>query len=523
LGKLAAGLLGIAALGVVLWPAWQALLPEWLSNPLRLTGEPASPAFAWLELTWLAALILSALILLRNGKWWSLVVRIIGVVAAVVLILWPWLTHTQPLSANGAELPEFLRQGEPVAWWLGRAGVACLCLLPFTLFSAAPGWRSAARIAAIAAGGLILLWPSPPDHAAWKSWCALLADRSDRANFLLAGWLAWRLAAAAIVALPLLVPRTLRRPMIVVQAAIVALAAGAAWWPGLDLPARLAVCLLGATIGGLVVLAWLLPPRALGCFLGAALASGLFLCVPLFDGSMAWYTVGLKYGTRHWRQLFWCRAANLGAILQVVYRWRFTDTLDLASFVPGVKGPWTVELRSLMIAGYALTLLLCAIAVARHYRRRERHFLMAVLAPWVLMYALLPQMTDRYAVWAAAISAAVAAISFSGAFLYLALNAMAMSMMALFQFGMAPGTPSAQRWLMWLRPLHPGLGWAWLALAGMTLCMALAPADRRARAEASAAGATADGPAIDRQRADAGATGWQPARQPVSARTAVPD
>jgi hypothetical protein len=75
--------------------------------------------------------------------------------------------------------------------------------------------------------------------------------------------------------------------------------------------------------------------------------------------------------------------------------------------------------------------------------------------------------------WAAAISAAVAAVSLTGVFLYLALNAMAWAMMALFLFGMSSGSPWSQHWLPWLIPLHPGLGWGWLALAGITLCLAL--------------------------------------------------
>jgi hypothetical protein len=475
----AAGLAGLLALAVLLWPAWETLLPGWLSNPLRLAGEPASPGMQWVELVCVGALALTPLVLLRNGKWWSLVVRIVAVVVAVILMLWPWLAHERTLSADAADLPELLWQGEPWAWWTARVVLGCLCLLPITLLPGGRWWRHLIRALALVAAGACLAWPSPPDHAAFKSLGALLADHSDRSNILLAGWLLRRAAAGAAVLLPLLVPRAARKPMLEVQAGVVVWAAAGAWWPGLDAPARLAVHLLGALVGGLVVLAWRLPRRALGAFLGAALTASLFLCVPLFGGSMAWYTVGLKYGTRHWKQLFWCRAANLGAILQTVYHWRFADTLDLAAFLPGVKGPWIVELRSLMIAGYALTLILCAAAAARHYRRHDRRFLMAILAPWVLMYALLPQMVDRYAMWAAAISAAVAAISLTGVFLYLALNAMAWAMMALFLFGMSAGSPWSQHWLPWLVPLHPGLGWGWLALAGMTLCLALTPGPTR--------------------------------------------
>jgi hypothetical protein len=399
--------------------------------------------------------------------------RAAALVVGVILVLWPWLAHEHLLRANAADLPEWLLRGEASAWWIKRVALGSLCLLPLSLPWPRRGWRYAVYVPALAAAAACLAWPSPADRALWQALDLLLNQHSDQANGLLIGWAARRAAAAAVVLLPVFMTRAQRGKMLAVQAAVLALAAAGAWWPGLEPQARLALRLVGLLTLGLVLLAWLLPRRAWSAFLGAALAASLFLCVPLFDGSMAWYTIGIKYGTRHWKQLFRCRAANLGAILQSNYRWHFADTLDLAGFLPLVKGPWIVEVRSLMIAGYTLALFLCALGAARHYRRHDRQFLAAVLAPWVVMFAILPQMVDRYAMWPAAVAAAVAAVSFSGVLLYLALNAMAVVMMANFLFVMSPHAPLAKYWIRVTLPTDPGLGWGWVALAGVALGMAL--------------------------------------------------
>lgn len=242
----------------------------------------------------------------------------------------------------------------------------------------------------------------------------------------------------------------------------------AAWW-------FLAGTLAAAAVTALL----LLPLRAMPAWLSAVAGGALLLCVPLFSGSMAWYTVGLEYGTRHWKVLAWCRAANLGAILQQRYRWKWADTLDLADYLPLLSTPWVVEIRALMIGGYVAALVLCAVALARHARWHNRSFLFALTAPWVLMFALLPQMIDRYLVWAVATSAAVAAISIRGLLLYGALTVLAWMMMALWMFHHARQAAMSQAWLKVLAGAYPDIGWAVITLAGVSLYLAIAPDRRR--------------------------------------------
>jgi hypothetical protein len=54
---------------------------------------------------------------------------------------------------------------------------------------------------------------------------------------------------------------------------------------------------------------------------------------------------------------------------------------------------------------------LCARGAARHLRNRDPRVLIAITAPWLLMFALLGQMHERYLVWGAVVSAVALGVS----------------------------------------------------------------------------------------------------------------
>jgi hypothetical protein len=311
----------------------------------------------------------------------------------------------------------------------------------------------------------------------WRALPPLLAD----ADHL--GWLLWRLAAALVAFLPFIFPRAIRWRAPIIQGGLIGLAAASRWWPALAADQRLAILLVGGLALVLVLSAWCLPVSASCAWICAAAAAALFLCVPLFDGSMAWYTVGIKFGTRHWQTLYWCKAANLGAILQETYHWKWTSKTDVSWFLPFVSGPWKVEVRSVMIALYAIGLLLCSIAAARHYRRHDRRFLYAIVAPWAIMYAFMPQMVDRYAMWGAALAAAIAVMDIFGLMFYVMFNVMAVVAMAHFMIGMPPGEKStvAKEYGRGIVGTFPALGWGAIALTSAMLALALIPGRLRWR------------------------------------------
>jgi hypothetical protein len=59
-----------------------------------------------------------------------------------------------------------------------------------------------------------------------------------------------------------------------------------------------------------------------------------------------------------------------------------------------------MPLRAFLTILYAICLTACGIAAAIQWRRRNYRFLLAMYAPWVLFFALLPYLNNRYLLWA---------------------------------------------------------------------------------------------------------------------------
>ena len=66
---------------------------------------------------------------------------------------------------------------------------------------------------------------------------------------------------------------------------------------------------------------------------------------------------------------------------------------------------WTLRLL------YLGALVLCARGMAQRLGSRDRRVLIAIAAPWLLMFALLGQMHERYLMWGAVISAVALGVS----------------------------------------------------------------------------------------------------------------
>src|SRR5206468_7840726 len=83
---------------------------------------------------------------------------------------------------------------------------------------------------------------------------------------------------------------------------------------------------------------------------------------------------------------------------------------------------WTLRLL------YLSTLALCARGAARHLRNRDPRALIAIATPWLLMFALLGQMHERYLVWGAAVSAVALAVSIRLSIVHFIISAASMAM-----------------------------------------------------------------------------------------------
>ena len=184
----------------------------------------------------------------------------------------------------------------------------------------------------------------------------------------------------------------------------------------------------GSVLGWLAVAAvlaasWFLEPRpARQAWLWSAVgaAAALALCVPLFTGDLAWVKIGWLYGSHHYPLLRKGRALNFPALLEVWFpQWQ-------GRLLPGV--------RLALVAVYAAGLTACARAAARAARTADPRLLACLAAPWVLLYAVMPQMHERYFVFAAAITAAPAVLIPEFLLLHLAITGLSLLAMIPLKF-----------------------------------------------------------------------------------------
>jgi hypothetical protein len=191
---------------------------------------------------------------------------------------------------------------------------------------------------------------------------------------------------------------------------------------------------------------------------------------------------------------------GVGAMAREVYRWwgRFSEravrvrgrlpvrlvVLSLSVATAWALGAWMafwagdavermtpLTIKWVLQIIYGATLVLCAVGAARHSRRNSVGVLIALAAPWVLMFALVGQLHERYLMWGAAMTAAFVAVSFGMTLLHLLTTALALAPMML---SLLPRDPKfAPKWFFFIRGLHPDIGWMVLLLAAIYLYLAV--------------------------------------------------
>lgn len=154
-----------------------------------------------------------------------------------------------------------------------------------------------------------------------------------------------------------------------------------------------------------LALRYKLPHR--GAWLAGILGAAAFLIGAFAGGSFAWFEIGFLYGTKHYPYLFISSCYNLASLLAGA-GWSLKEDL-LSVHIRPVHFHLTLQwgLRLLFLS----TVVLCARAAARHVRNRDPRVLIAITAPWLLMFALLGQMHERYLVWGAVVSAVALGVS----------------------------------------------------------------------------------------------------------------
>jgi len=172
----------------------------------------------------------------------------------------------------------------------------------------------------------------------------------------------------------------------------------------------------------LVALRYKLPHN--GAWLAGILGCAAFVIGALTGGSFAWFEIGFLYGTKHYPYLFISSCYNLASLLAAA-GWSLKDDLVLAH-VGSVHFHLTLQwaLRLLFLG----TVALCARGAARHLRNRDPRLLIAITAPWLLMFALLGQMHERYLVWGAVVSAVALGVNFRLSIIHFIISAASTAM-----------------------------------------------------------------------------------------------
>lgn len=356
---------------------------------------------------------------------------------AIFLVSVEWWFAAGVLVGLGALLKGQILLTAPVLvlWPLfqGRVGPACRIVLGGLTGVActtgvwlAPSWQAAAWLGCVV-GSSLVSWLLMRQWKPSRRWgiAALLLLLALAWPWMRAGLWRWIWIAPALTSLLLLVPRVLPKRA----------------WPF-------------ATVGAALL--------------------GLVIASAAFEGSWSWLAVGYGYPTRHYEQMTMGPTSNLPALLaRKPYGWKLYDVVPLT--LPWV-GQITPSMRTVLASVYGLTLVLCGIGAAVHHRRNDPRLLVALIAPWVLMFALLAQMHERYLMWAAALGGMAVAVSLGTSLLHLLVMGVSLIMMTHQVLGRdRKFAPEVMKFVEWT---YPNIGWAVLVLAMVYLYLAVMPGRR---------------------------------------------
>ncbi len=144
-----------------------------------------------------------------------------------------------------------------------------------------------------------------------------------------------------------------------------------------------------------------------GAWIAGATAISIFAAGAVAGGSFGWLKVGVLYGSEHYPYLFISSCYNLPSLLadlgcslkEPFWSWH-TGPLYLA-----LNWQWTLRFI------FVISLALCALGASRHARNRDPRLLIALATPWLLMFALLGQMHERYLLWGGVVAAVSLGVS----------------------------------------------------------------------------------------------------------------
>jgi len=182
----------------------------------------------------------------------------------------------------------------------------------------------------------------------------------------------------------------------------------------------------------------------------------------ILSGDLGWVKLAYIYGANKHPKLTAMGASNLAALLKEQWGWTPEDAVHLTiPFFGGVD----LSLRMFLALLFAVGLVVSGIAAAVQSRRRDRRFLLAMFTPWVLWFALMPNMQTRYLLFAGGLFPLLVAVGPGMVLLGLLTCAVSCAMMTetmcRYSHGSDPMLASATH------ALYPGMGFLVLMIAAI--------------------------------------------------------
>lgn len=282
-------------------------------------------------------------------------------------------------------------------------------------------------------------------------------------------------------ALALMLPFILRLRIHVLFLISLALIAGALVYPWQS-DVSASKKLLPVAILGVAALARFVPRRVTPAIFALCLGLSVFLVIPLFHGKTYWYDVSFDYGSRKFMTMAVVGTHNLPSILCKYFGWGGSGEGSplMTHWVPFLGD---VVIRKFLQGIQLFCVVLCAIGAARYSRKADTRMLLAMVTPMLCAFVFLPQLNDRYIVWAAGLSALLAGVNVGLTFVGIIISCVGWVGMNELMYNHARSlrysTGTLEAWLPQFTAMQTHLGWILILAALIYLYMIFAPPRRQ--------------------------------------------
>jgi hypothetical protein len=181
-----------------------------------------------------------------------------------------------------------------------------------------------------------------------------------------------------------------------------------------------------------------------------------------YGGSWAFVDVG--FPTSRYVAMAMGPNYNLPVLMQSLWGWNVDDA---------VLTGWTYREASKAVT--MAILVAAGVALAVHSKRDDPRLLAAIALPMLVVYALMPQMHERYLLYPACMAALLLAMNAGGWLIWPALTLLSCCTMltSMISVGRSPGEWGA--WLPTIAPLQPGASFTVLTILGVVMALAFTP------------------------------------------------